>query len=108
MWDTCNSYYHEHHSTGENELREALTASIKAMYLWMAVSLPPKYAPFFQIPLSKLLELSIVDKKNWFSLITMAHERQGSASYTIFSENSKTVGRPSAYKTTVPFYAMFR
>ena len=81
------SYYHEHRDTGEHELCKALTASIKELFHQTAVVLPPQYTPFFQIPLSKLLDSGIVDKKNWFSLITTAHERQGSASSTIFSAN---------------------
>ena len=87
MWDTCNSYYHEHCDTGEHELREALADSIAELFHHTEKALPPQYAPFFHTPLSKLLESGIVDQKNWFSLITTAHERQGSASSTIFSTN---------------------
>ena len=87
MWETCNSYYHEHRDTGEHNLREALADSITELFHRRAVALPPQYAPFFCIPLSKLLESDIVDQKNWFSLITTAQERQGSASSTNFNEN---------------------
>ena len=88
MWETCNSYYHEHCDTGENDLCKALIASIKDMYHWTAEPLPPQYTPFFRTPLSKLLDSGIVDQKNWFGLIATAHKQQDSASSTIFSENS--------------------
>ena len=87
LWDTRNSYYHEHLDTGENNLCEALKVSITTLYHKSDTLLPPHYVPFFKIPLPKLLESGIVDQKNWFSLITTAHEQQGSASSTIFSVN---------------------
>ena len=98
LWDTWNSYYHEHLDTGENELCEALSTSITNLYHQSDTLLSPQYAPFFKTPLPKLLDSGVVDQKNWFSLITTAHERQGSASSTIFSVN----GTPRQWEELPP------
>ena len=87
MWSTRNLYYHEQKDTGEQNLRTALQDGIRHLYVQSASALPSQYIPFFCTPLDKILDSSIVDQKNWFSLMLTAHEWQGSASYTIFSVN---------------------
>ena len=88
MWDKHNSFYHEHWDTGEQEqLQEALADGITELFHRTENSLPFQYTPFFRTNISKLLNSSIIDQKNWFSLITTAHERQGSTPSTIFSAN---------------------
>ena len=88
LWDTRNSFYHEHLNTGKHDLRDALSTSITKLYHQSDTLLPTQYAPFSRTPLQKLLVSGIVDQKNWFSLILTAHEWQGSASSSIFSVNS--------------------
>ena len=88
MWDTHNSFYHDHWDMGEQELQEALADGITELFHQTENSLPSQYAPFFRTNISKLFESSIIDQKNWFSLITTAHKRQGSAPSTIFSTNT--------------------
>ena len=84
----------ETHTTMNRRIQENITfALLFRMDFWYlydqpASVLPSQYAPFFRMPLSKILDSGIVDQKNWFSLIHKAHEWQGSASSTIFSENS--------------------
>ena len=51
LWDTRNSFYHEHLHTGERDLREALSISITNLYHQSDAIIPPQYAPFFKTPL---------------------------------------------------------